>query len=113
MAVLKLIVQLQVDQTGGNETMERIIENKSGEVKLEEVVPDDRSYFTFEVPSNEKESALRKVVFYRKSGHLTSNLDIPVRLSGQREIPENEGRGVHETRLNQPNRLERNQKTTC
>ena len=66
MAVLKLIVQLQVDQTGGNEKMERIIENKLGEVKLEEVVPDDRSYFTFEVPSNGKESAMRKVVFYSK-----------------------------------------------
>ena len=49
-------------QTGGNETMERIIESKSGAVKLEEVVPvpDDRSYFTFEVPSNGKESAMRK-----------------------------------------------------
>ena len=66
MAVLKLIVQLQVDQTGGNEKMERIIENKLGEVKLEEVVPDDRSYFSFEVPISGKESAMRKVVFYSK-----------------------------------------------
>ena len=70
LGVLKLIVQLGVEESGGNETVKTLIEKESGSedaiVNLEDVLPDDRSYFAFEVPSNGKESALRKVVFNKK-----------------------------------------------
>ena len=67
--MLKLIVHLGGEESGGNQTVKTLIEIESGSedaiINLEEVLPDDRSYFTFEVPSNGKESALRKVVFYK------------------------------------------------
>ena len=64
--MLKLIVQLGAEESGGNETVKTLIEKESGSedaiVNLKDVLPDDRSYFAFEVTSNGKESALRKFI---------------------------------------------------